>query len=402
MALGALHEAVQQQNWKISEGGKAQDPFALQQCNKAISHLQRNIHSDRRPSKDTLLMSCAVFICFEILQDDYGSALNHMQGGLRIYREWQATSLNPSNTGTTSTPQSAESVDGEIVQLFSRVNVQTLMFPDTHQLPLDFLGQDAHFTSGPVPSAFADLKSARDCLDSCMSYRFQAAVASYVNELADDNCTESSASDESVYQDLLEQWSAAFDAYIDNAGPIFKTDELQRVSLLKIQYKCADILLHAGLPPQEEAFDEFEDTFESIIPLSRDVMEKFGSGESPERKGDFAFDTGLVPPLYFVATRCRVPWIRREALSLLSSKPRQEGVWNSGMLSKIAEHIILVEEDQSEMSEVPKHKGVAVSSRLAVLNATICSGKRQVMVACRQEKCGTGEEACISEQLIKY
>jgi hypothetical protein len=51
----------------------------------------------------------------------------------------------------------------------------------------------------------------------------------------------------------------------------------------------------------------------------------------------FSLDTGIVLPLYFVATKCRYPTIRRKSIALLKSTPRQEGVLNSMLTGRVAE-----------------------------------------------------------------
>jgi Fungal specific transcription factor domain/Fungal Zn(2)-Cys(6) binuclear cluster domain len=402
IALGSLHETVQQEEWTLLKSGRACDPFALQQCNKAIGHLNQNIYSYGQHSKEMLLMSCAIFICFESLQGNYESALSHMQSGLRIFRDWQAEASKLSPPGTASSSQHHQSVDSEIVQMFSRLNVQTLLFPDTHLLPTDFVKQDARLIIDSVPGAFTTLKEARDCLDNCMSYKLQASVAAYFNRQGSENDSGPGQPQDSTNEHLLPQWSAAFDAFVEKAGPSLTPKNLQGAMLLEIQYKCAKILLSVGMPPRETGFDDFGALFESIISLATTVIHRSGSCGISERAGHFSFETGLVPPLYFTATRCRDPWIRRQALSLLSSTPRQECIWNSEMLSKIAERLILIEEERDDIGQVTRSEVILVASRLSVLNATIYSEKGQVLVECCQHKCGPDGEMYLRDEWIMY
>lgn len=402
IALGSLHETVQQEDWTVLKNRRACDPFALQQCNKAIGHLNQDMCSNRQHSKETLLMSCAIFICFESLQGNYESALSHMQGGLRIFRDWQAEASEPSPSGTANSSQHHQSVDGEIVQMFSRLNVQTLLFPDTHLFSMDFFKQDVRVTVDSVPGVFATLKEARDYLDKCMSYRLQASVAAYFNRQGFENDKGEGRPQDLTNEHLLNQWSAAFDAFVEKAGPSLRPRDLQEALLLEIQYDCATILLSVGMPPRETAFDDFGALFEKIISMATSVIHGSGSSGSSKRTGHFSFETGLVPPLYFTATRCRDPWIRRQALSLLSSTPRQECIWNSDMLSKIAERLILIEEERDDIGQVTRSEVILVTSRLSVLNVTICSEKGQVLVECCQQQCGPDGEMCLLDEWIMY
>jgi hypothetical protein len=400
-ALGSLHETVQHEESTLSKSRRACDPFALQQCNKAIGHLNQNIRSSGQHSDEMLLMSCAIFICFESLQGNYESALSHMQSGLRIFRSWQAE-INKPSPGVATSSQHHQSVNSEIVQIFSRLNVQTLLFPDTHLFPMDFVKQDVSFIINSVPNAFTTFNEARDWLDNCMSYKLQAEVVAYFKRHGSDYDSHSGPPQDTTNDHLLPEWSAVFNAFVQKTGPSLGPKDHQRAMLLEIQYNCAKVLLSVGIPPVETAFDDFRGAFESIISLASSVICQSGPCGISGRTVHFSFETGVLPALYFTATRCRDPWIRRQALSLLSATSRQECIWNSEMLSKIAERLILIEEGRDQIGQVTRSEGVSVTNRLTVLNATIYSEKGQVLVEYCQQKCGPDEEMCLLDEWIMY
>jgi hypothetical protein len=58
----------------------------------------------------------------------------------------------------------------------------------------------------------------------------------------------------------------------------------------------------------------------------------------------FSTNSGVVPSLYMTAARCRDPAIRREALKLLRTCDRREGLWDSNVAADIAGKIIDIEE----------------------------------------------------------
>lgn len=89
-----------------------------------------------------------------------------------------------------------------------------------------------------------------------------------------------------------------------------------------------------------------------------------GSAQSASRAGklstrqikpSFSADMGIVPPLFVVATKCREPWTRRQAIQLLRSSARREGMWDSELAANIGEWIMQVEEhdDQDSPGTVP-------------------------------------------------
>ena len=72
------------------------------------------------------------------------------------------------------------------------------------------------------------------------------------------------------------------------------------------------------------------------------------------------------------------------------------------MLSKIAERLILIEEERDHIGQVTRSEVILVTSRLSVLNATIYSEKGQVPVECCQQKCDPDEEMCLLDEWIVY
>jgi hypothetical protein len=63
-------------------------------------------------------------------------------------------------------------------------------------------------------------------------------------------------------------------------------------------------------------------------------------------------DSEVIMPLYFAAVKCRHGRVRRKAISSLRSQQRQEGVWNSFLIAKVAERSMQIEEEELEGTEV--------------------------------------------------
>ena len=392
IALGSLHETTQNKDSAMLKNGEAYDKFALQQCNKAITNLNQGLAVKGQQSIQVLLMSCVIFVCFETLQGNYESALTHMESGLRMYRNWQAENSNP-GPGVSSGRH--HTIDKEIVQIFSRLNLQVLMFPDTHLLGRDFYTAHVNPLIDPPPTTFSCVKEARDRLDNCMNYIFQSVLVAYFGRQDMDQGTDGSLEFQH-YQALLSQWSVLFGAFMRSCGPALGAEDRQRVELLEIQYKTATILFSTGMSPAETAFDAYNSEFKNIVGLTSSLVGNSRELGVTEKTGHFSLDMGVVPPLYLAATRCRDPLIRRQALSILSATTRQEGVWNSQMLAKIADRLMSIEEEG--IGQLMSSEDVPASSRLSVLNATIYSEPRRVLLElCRPKGNGNGELALLDE-----
>jgi hypothetical protein len=100
--------------------------------------------------------------------------------------------------------------------------------------------------------------------------------------------------------------------------------------------------------------------YNRIISLAADVVEP---DNSENVKPSFTIDLGVIGPLFEVISRCRDPVIRRRGISLLKSGYRQEGVWNSFLVAKVAERLVEIEEEG--LGEVKSCKDVPDWARIS-------------------------------------
>ncbi|TPR06831.1 hypothetical protein CAN33_0024540 [Aspergillus niger] len=102
-------------------------------------------------------------------------------------------------------------------------------------------------------------------------------------------------------------------------------------------------------------WDRFNSIFKQIISLSKSVVQLSGPSSPPPTPSHtmmptanlpptFSLDLGIIAPLYTTAALCRDPLTRREAVDLLRSCSRQEGVFSSHLCAVAAEKVIALEE----------------------------------------------------------
>jgi hypothetical protein len=105
--------------------------------------------------------------------------------------------------------------------------------------------------------------------------------------------------------------------------------------MLKMHFKVAVMTLETTL------HTKFIDTPEmwDVVDLSRKVLIGLQSGSTPK----FALDVGVVIPLYLVGIKCSVTSVRREAIELLLTYPRREGLWDSVVAGNVVQWILDVE-----------------------------------------------------------
>jgi hypothetical protein len=83
-------------------------------------------------------------------------------------------------------------------------------------------------------------------------------------------------------------------------------------------------------------------------------------------KPSFSADMGIVPPLFMVATKCRDPTLRRQAIQLLKSSARREGMWDSNMAARISEWVMTLEEPIEQPCDTSSDSSPDMSTPLYV------------------------------------
>jgi hypothetical protein len=94
-------------------------------------------------------------------------------------------------------------------------------------------------------------------------------------------------------------------------------------------------------------------------------------------------DEGIVLPLWFVATKCRVSSVRWKAIELMRRTERQEGLWNSVLTALVAERLIrLEEESMGGGEEVKTQEGIKIErgKRIRGAVATLHMEERRARV----------------------
>ena len=188
---------------------------------------------------------------------------------------------------------------------------------------------------------------------------------------------------------LLEAHHSWFKALqkLEKAKFLTREEEIMAASL-KLGYYSTYILIDCAMNLRQTNFDTHLDYFESINYNAKIILDSMGltkTGLSDTEKGlipknsqtpnrasstenassagrlvstkhtprvhaeislgaHFTFEISVIPPLHFVATRCRSPSIRREAVALLETNPPREGLWDVETHIGIAKRVIEIEE----------------------------------------------------------
>jgi len=145
--------------------------------------------------------------------------------------------------------------------------------------------------------------------------------------------------------DKLIQWKAVFTATRSRTSDV-ETDWI--CSYLLVYWEVCYIFLATCISLRQTSFDEYIDHFAEIIKHATIFLEH--SLKSTNVQLLSSADLGIIPPLYFCATKCRDPILRREALHLIRQAPRQEDLWAFVAPDRVAAKVIAVEEGNCHFS----------------------------------------------------
>jgi hypothetical protein len=403
VALGALYKTLEAasesppgspQHHHSAETAPDHYCFALIQYGKAIKRLRESLEKNEAASRRTVLISIVLFTCFQSFTGDHKAAIFQVQSGLRLLEE-----LHPA----VKTP--AGGAEDELVQMFTRLAIQAKSYDMAFHFPPPYVIQlspkhnptspqspslqsDAASTTSvdsQIPEHFTTTQEARSSLDSLQEriLRFNEALSSFY--AGPNNLLPSSIQSHGVgYRTQLHQWGVAFERLLKNRRqPGITNTERAAIDVLKMTHITTTVLFLMGFSAAETDFDKFLPKFRQLVDLAKEVVvdeelsiaearcgdskhcrhrraysgngnhmqfpgiSTHGSkadGSYSHLKASFALDLGIVPPLFVVATKCRDRMLRREAIALLMSSPRREGMWDSLLCGKVGEWIMEVEE----------------------------------------------------------
>ena len=289
---------------------------ALKWYNKAIAGFK--IHIQQNPDDSSLaLLSCLLFICIEFQQDNYSNALALLEQGFKLL----------STTSPAEMANSNSHIRDVVAPFFARLAVLASTFGTS-----DWYSRcnNAVFES---TLAFTTLQGARSVLSTLMEYGHgfvRRAGMRIVNRMGTDDLVP-------LRDDLLSKlmdWRSMF-SRLD-----CKTSSLETCasSNLLMHHDVFFIWLSTCLSARQSPFDQYTSHFESIVKHADIVL------ACNDTRPSFNFEMGVIPHLFFVATKCRHPVIRRRALSLIKKAPLQESLWPASTTATSVEKIIALEE----------------------------------------------------------
>jgi hypothetical protein len=340
IAFSGLHESFEK-----SHSNKAaiyhtdEDKLlALQQYNKAVRQTAQLLDMKDPTSCRVALISCLLFVCLELIQDNYTFSINHLIGGLRMLQYCQ----NIAN----STPllPGLSSAHEHLKQFFGRIVVQTMFMGDTH-FDLRVIPK---LYKIEAPARFSTVTEARDALDGLF-----LAVYPFLHLTG----REPNQSNGKIYQHTvstqLQAWYHLFQGFVADNQHRFTPKDSTGIILLEIHHICLAIMIDTALDTSLYFQSTPASSFLRIISFVETLLIQPTnltslSGQTPlARLPYYSFDLGVIGPLFYTAVKCWNSAIRTKVISLLRHPeiPHREGMWSAAMTAIVAQRIIDVQEE---------------------------------------------------------
>jgi hypothetical protein len=339
-ALSALYKFAAAKNAPIRAIDEHLD-FALVQHSKAIASFRESL-SNHQPRVRLAVMASLLFGCFESFHGSWETAAHQLNSGLSLLGHWERNRLLGKQIPT------LVAIDPEIRTALVRLQLQLesylAMYPMTVQPLVDL---QKPIVKNDVPIRFSNLAEAFPfalTLATCaIRHSRRASHAFNLKAPKEDLEKEQDSLCDYVYQ-----WKRAFRPLLleTETGQHIENQDYLGTLQLHTCVMSFEILVSTSLSTKETIFDRYNEQFRRIVILGRRLFEM----DKESRKVDYLrvqFGLGLIMTLYYIATRCRDPSIRREAIAILWEWPSKNGVWDSLQAAQIAEWIVGIEEEKA-------------------------------------------------------
>ena len=314
-----------------------------------------------KESLENYLASSMLFICIEMLQGHFISAISLTKVAVRLFYEhivpgtWEDS--------FTSSPQSSwplqifeamlSRMQAKAIGLVGRTAVGVVVPPKIKKVPNRY--------EIPIPAKFASIEEARDFYDDFIWAEVFSSHDPEIHGIQDDL---RNPVVRERHARVMDAWSKAFNAMVGDKDPN-RLSQRERNAIAVLQARRLQTRFAFEMAVRDELADcnpmlwddyigEFSDTLDRLeMVLRTQDSDRVPAPPSPLSCAElpqkplrylFTLDFGLVAPLYEATRLCRDPYVRRRAIRLLRAYPMREGMWDGLLAARAGEAQMELEE----------------------------------------------------------
>ncbi|KAE9364707.1 hypothetical protein N431DRAFT_354543 [Stipitochalara longipes BDJ] len=368
----------------------------------------RKACEEQRKSRRTILIACLLAVCFEYYHGNIDLATAHVKNGIRLIDEWFLSIKHLTSVVGQQFLQGI--IEDELISIFTRLERDVYIW---HGVNLIEMHPELQKTAAKIILAiptrgFANLYMARKFFDILLTQvdRF----TNNIEEMLWDYSGPSNRSRQALQRDSstgaivppihqqqrlqflkegLASWRKAFQPVLTQSIKLGGKDLLV-AKTLALDFLCSALALRCCLGP-ELTYDFYVSEFQTALSMADTLFNMVVS-----RKGHtFIISSILIKSLFFIASKCREKSIRNKARDYLQAMSRQEGLWDSTVISTMIIAAMKLEESE-ESGFIPEHRrlrAIRTSFDLYTRQGTLrfltipTEGKDLEVVAHRMEFC---------------
>ncbi|EEU37735.1 uncharacterized protein NECHADRAFT_102197 [Fusarium vanettenii 77-13-4] len=311
--------------------------LAMQEYNKAISHIVPHMSMDSAFNIHCTLVCCILFIAFEGITGRYPESVRHLRAGNRLL----ALPALASDT-------QGQHVTRKLTQMFATLGVEASIFLEDNILPAtDPPYRAISASEAPAATAFRDLDDA--------NYELRKLDVEAVETMAEEpwetySSDQSPDSEKIMYDEetwkALDQkfyhWNDRFEmtkSMLQEKQPLMIDATQLAILTVAQEFWKMSMTWGPNSPPPTEAMSSFLDASDALAQLV--VVPGHPT---------FSLDGDLISGLSFVISYSEDEQLRTRALDMLRSLNRREGIWDSKEVLEMHE-VALSLEDAKEWYE---------------------------------------------------
>ncbi|RDW77760.1 hypothetical protein BP6252_05813 [Coleophoma cylindrospora] len=314
LALSICHHKAVVDRTPTAKWQETSSPTALHQYNKAIRQLREYLANNPQPSKEVVVTCCIIFYSVEILRQEYGTAIQHMDGGLVLLREWMGrqvkSKVRPRNSG--------EDVHS-LITTFCRLDIGVGRIENS---------------VGELPNPFDNIEQSLVAFDTIRIRVIQfAAAKNKVKFAGQDVNSPTLSTTELGIQKGLDHWSNNIRALIAQLRPTAGINRDRLVSI-RLQYQCLSILFQISKSSTKEGSIELDSSLRRVLQACETLELKQISNE---------VTSGVEVPttLLLLAMTTQEASIKSRALQLIQRWPTIGSVLEGQKLARLMLSIML-------------------------------------------------------------
>ncbi|KAK5943451.1 hypothetical protein PMZ80_004458 [Knufia obscura] len=295
-----------------------------------------------QPRADTVaLATCVLFLCLHCLRGDKEETHKLLQTGAAVMQKVLRELYEPSAT----TQNEAAKI---FLPIFERMLVLLRLFgqrlphfrsPDT----ILYNNISANF------SQFEDLDEARGALYWLVAESHELIVKTRlyrfspdVNDL-DEPTVQECFQKQGVQLAAYAAWLEAFDHLCTTSRFASGMDDYYKANLL-LTHTVTVAWLSTCMDRDEGAWNKHTNSFRIAVREAEKIVSR-DKGNTPM----FTFEMGVIPPLYLTVLKCRDPYLRWQAISILERAPAREGLWSRTEALRVCRRVVQLESGTGQM-----------------------------------------------------